>query len=482
MVRGADVIQPIGVGQWGKGASPAAPVEWSVRKYLLVMIAIAVTVALAVGLGALLGEPAIGLLAAGLPVGLLVAVRPEIGVFLIALYVPMETFGVIGAGVTTLTKIVGAYTLLVLLMHVLTRRQGNLGEGAFWLAVAWAAWSLLTIIGARYPEIGAIRVLTRFFLVGLMFMVLNSCITRERYQSLCWMIFVSSVAAAILSFYFTPTRVAELGRVTVGEINVNEHAANLMGGVFVAPVLLGWSRKMGRVAVVVGVLIVLVGLVATGSRAVYASVLIGLLMAAMLYRRISIPGRALLAIGAVVLIGGLVVLGFSLGVFGETIAERVNEAFERGLQAGGRLTKWRNAAELGMQNPLMGIGFAQAPFRLPSRLGAHNLFVGAFCETGVPGLLLCVLFHVVVFRKAWRTAEPGLRAVLVGLFVAALVANMTHAFVGAKVFWLHMSLCVLGGLLYAPRGRGGETAAVAEGSGLLTRVDAGSPVPMNRRV
>ena len=92
------MIQPIGVGQWGKGASPAAPVEWSVRKYLLVMIATAVTVALAVGLGALLGEPAIGLLAAGLPVGLLVAVRPEIGVFLIALYVPMETFGVIGAG------------------------------------------------------------------------------------------------------------------------------------------------------------------------------------------------------------------------------------------------------------------------------------------------------------------------------------------------------------------------------------------------
>lgn len=96
----------------------------------------------------------------------------------------------------------------------------------------------------------------------------------------------------------------------------------------------------------------------------------------------------------------------------------------------------------------MGIGFAQTQLYLPSHSASHNLFVETFCESGVPGLLLCVSFLVVVLRKAWRVAHPGLRAVLVGLFVGSLIANMANPYTYAKGFWLHMSLCVLGGILF----------------------------------
>lgn len=483
MIREADLIQPTADGQWGLGTPLPAAAGWSARKHVLVTIAIAVAAALAVGLGALLGDPAIGALAVALPAAVVVAFWPEIGVFLIVLYVPMEAYGSIQYGqmaVVSVTKMMAVYTTAVLLIHVFARRRGNVGIAALWLAIALAAWSGLTMMVARNPDLAALTALTHILLVGLMFVILIACTTREQFQALCWMIFLSAVMAATMSFFLTPEPITQMGRVTVGEINVNEHAQNLMGGVFMAPLLFGWSRRAGRWLVVAGLLIVLIGLVETGSRSVYAAVLAGLLAAAVVYRKISIPRRAMLAIGILVSLSALVLLGFALGIFGEVIAERVAEGWERGFGAGGRLARWRTAAEVAMDHPLMGIGPGQYIYYHDK--APHNDFLNIFEATGVPGLLLYVAFLVAVLGKAWRVAQPGLRAVLLGLFVAAFVTGIANPYYAVKAYWFHMSLCVLGGLLYAPQGRGRETAAMAEGAGPVTRVDAGSPVPMDRRV
>jgi len=407
-----------------------------------------------VGLGAILGEPAAGVILVALPAALLVAAWPELGVFLIVLYVPMETYGAVSESVSSLTKVMAAYTGLVLLIHLLAGRRGNLGVGALWLAIAYAAWSGLAMIGVRVPELAALSVLTRILLVGLMFIVLNACATRERFQTLCWMVFLAAVAAAIMSFFLTPKEVAISGRVTVGGINVNEHAQNLMGGVFMIPLLAGWSRRGGRWIVALGSLVLLVGLVATGSRSVYAGVVAGMVVAALLYRGISIPRRAMLVLGIIALLGTLVLLGFALGVFGDVLVGRVKEGWERGIEAGGRAPAWLAALRMGADHPLMGIGPGQyileaSQYNVRMMKAPHNIFLNTFAETGVPGVLLITAFMVAVFRKTWHVAQPGLRAVLLGLFTASLVTNMANPYYQTKGFWFHMSLCILGGMLFA---------------------------------
>jgi len=454
MTLDASVLRPTGDGQWEGGLLTPAATGWSVKTYLLVTISIVFMAALGVGVGAILGEPATGAIVAALPAALLVAAWPEIGVFLLVVYVPIESYGTMGSATATVTKVMAAYTGLVLLIHLLGGRRGNMGVGALWLAIAYAAWSGLAMIGTRLPELAASVVVTRILLIGLMFIVLNACATRERFQALCWTLFLAAVAAAILSFFLTPKQ--ESARLTIEGINVNEHAQNLMGGAFMIPLLLGWSRPAGRLLVGLGSLVLLAGLVLTGSRSVWLALVAGLLVAGLLYRGTSISRRVMWVLGTVVLLGTLVAVGFVSGIFGELVVGRVREGWEQGLTAGSRASAWMAALRMGADHPLMGIGPGQyfleaSQYNVKMMMAPHNIFLNTFAEAGVPGLLLITAFMVAVFKKAWRVAQPGLRAVLLGLFAAALVTNLANPYYQTKGYWFHMSLCVLGGMLFATR-------------------------------
>ncbi|HUU90585.1 MAG TPA: O-antigen ligase family protein [Phycisphaerae bacterium] len=468
------------------GMEPVPASEWPASKYVYVMLAAGSVSLLALGVGSPLGQAALVAVVAGFAFGLLVLWRPEFGVLLIVLFVPFETYGALGEGFSTITKIIGVFTLAALVPHLLRGRSGHLGNAAFWLAVAFATWSMLTLIGSPHPEWAWPRVLTRFQLVGLMFLVLNACATKEQLAALCWLLLFAAAAASVAAFFLTPRVVQEMGRVTVGAVNINEHAKNLIGGILVTPFLMRRSGAKGRLVAGLAALVVLVGIVMTGSRSTYLAVAVGAVVAAAVYRPFSLPARTLLVIFVAAFLVLFVYIGFASGLFDASLGERTADAWRRGLESGGRIRLWRAAVQVGMEHPFMGIGAAQ--FRLVSQqYGArqavvHNDLLAHFAETGIPGLGLYVAFLIAVFRTAWRVTDEGLRAVLVGLVAAAFTSSLANPSHNMKSFWLQMGLCILGGVLYAPQGRGGETAAVAEGSGLLTRADAGSPVPMDHRV
>jgi len=82
------------------------------------------------------------------------------------------------------------------------------------------------------------------------------------------------------------------------------------------------------------------------------------------------------------------------------------------------------------------------------QMAAHNDVLETLAETGVPGLLIYLAFLATVFTRLRRTVDPAMRAGLLGLLVAAFVASMGNPSIHGKEYWIQMSACVLGGLVF----------------------------------
>jgi O-antigen ligase len=195
--------------------------------------------------------------------------------------------------------------------------------------------------------------------------------------------------------------------------------------------------------------VVLVAMVGSGSRSCYAAAGIGVVVVALVYRPLPVGRRILLAVGVVTAIVAFVIVGAASGLWATGLWTRIVELSQRGLAEGGRDQIWGGGLQMGAEHPLLGVGIGNFPVELLIRKGffrmGHNDFITHFAETGIPGILLYLAMLAAVLRSAWKTSEPALRAGLIGLFVAVVIASMANPSYGEKSFWLHLALCVLGG-------------------------------------
>ena len=442
--------------------------EWGPATYAKVLTPVLFLCAAIVGIGFAVGQPWTAGIIAAAPIALLVLWRPEIGVLLLVLYVPFEYFGRIGPSVT-LTKFLGIFTLVALAVHFLGRRQVRL-PAALWLAIGFAGWSGLTIMVAQNPDWAMLVWLNRIQMVGLLFVCLNACEKRPQAEAFLWSLFLGAVFAAVGAMFLTPApeypgQPETMVRATIAGININNHAADLLPGLFLMPFLFARTRRLMRLLVLAGLLVVLVGLVRTGSRAVFIGAYAGIVVGTLFWRGGTLGRRAGLAVGMTTGLAAFVAVGWAAGLWATELWSRLVDLWERGLESGGRLWMWGHACRMGAEHPLMGVGINQYRFELLQygrSAVAHNDVLTHFAETGIPGLLLYLGFLAAVFAAALRVRDRWLRAGLVGLFVTASVASLANPSSGVKHFWFHMAACTLGGLLFgAPREateRSGETA------------------------
>lgn len=443
--------------------------KWGPATYAKFLTLVLLPCAVILGAGFAVGQPWTAGIIAAAPVALLVFWRPEFGVLLLALYVPFEYFGRIGPS-ATLSKFLGILTLVALAVHFLVRRPVRL-PAALWLAIGFAGWSGLTIMVAPNPDWAMIKWLTRIQMVGLFFICLNACEKRPQAEAFLWALFLGAVFAAAGSMFLTPAPKypgqpeIEMVRASVGGINVNDHAKDLLPGLFLMPFLFARSRRLVRLLVFVGLLVVLVGLVRTGSRSIFIAAYGGIVVGTLFWRGGTLGRRAGLVVGMTAGLAAFVAVGWAAGLWGTGLWERMVFLWERGLESGGRRWLWTRAIEMGMKNPLMGVGIDQFRFELlkyGKSAVPHNDVLTHFVETGIPGLLLYLGLLAAVFAATLRIRDRWLRAGLVGLFVTVCIASLANPSSGGKHFWFHMAACTLGGILFgAPTEateRSGETA------------------------
>jgi O-antigen ligase len=385
---------------------------------------------------------------------LLTLLKPEIGRYLFAAYLPFEGYSEIAAGLNA-TKVLGIFVFVVMLVHAVGRGRIEVKVPGFWLALGFVVWSLLSIFGSRNPEMFWDYMGMRFLSVGLLFLVVNACLTKEQARTLFWVVFVSSIAAVFVPLVQThAASQQEVYRETVGGLDQNSRAKILMGGLFLAPFLVRGRGRWGWLVVIVGMLILLMGIVRTGSRTAYVAAPVGLMAVVLTWRGMHLGRRILLVSAVVAALVLFVFIGTELGLWEAALYGRIEDVQRRGLAVGNRWRMIQTALEMGLRHPILGVGvgnyFAESLLLGVRAKTAHNDFLHHLAETGFPGLFLYVAFVLEVFRQAWRVAHPRLRACLVGLYTAAIVASLANPSYTLKAFWLQMGMCILGGMVFGP--------------------------------
>ncbi len=425
---------------------------WAPSTYFWVIVLTGIPAALAVAVAAALGQPWVGAVVAGLPFVMLILWKPEIGVFLMAALVMFEDYAQVVAQAVTLTKVLGITTLLVLLVHRVGDRRFRVRSPALWLAVAFAFWSLLTMAVATVPGLALNRSLTRIQMAGLLFLMLNACLTHDQARALFWSLFIGAFLAATAAFFLTPMAEGEGARRVALAGGANRLGKALMAGLFLAPWLVAQNRRWVRFLLVMAALVILVSYAATGSRQGYIALIPGLLVAVLAYRRLSLPRRLVLVVVIVVFVGLVGLVGVWVGAVDPHIYERLVELQQEGLEAGHRLRLWRLSWRMGIEHPLMGVGAGNVRVMMlgyGEMLPAHNEFLEHFAELGILGVLIYLGFLVAVYWQLRRVADPLLKVCLLGLFVSEIVASLAASNAAFKPFWLQMGACLLAGMHFS---------------------------------
>ncbi len=182
------------------------------------------------------------------------------------------------------------------------------------------------------------------------------------------------------------------------------------------------SKKV-KIAMAVAGLTGGIALLFSYSRAAWVGFALGLLYLGIFRIRILLP---------LLLIVGLV----WQAVFPGAVRDRITMTYEEGqldASAAERLGLWKQAIELTMKSPVLGIGFdAFHYYRAGERLrDTHNMYLKALAETGLVGFLLLVGLWVRAFfssHRLFRTArDPSLQALGLGFaayMLALMVVNM----------------------------------------------------------
>ena len=405
-----------------------------------------------------------------------------------------------GTGSASITKAIGLVLFASWLARLATLRGADLAaflsqnKGLVIAMIAMLGWSALSFAWAFTPSTalgGSGRYLLDMLLVPIAFGAV-----RER-EHVMWVLAAFVIGALISSLYgfVHPLSTTQAGRATgtIGD-------ANAEGTVLAAaiPLLLaivafvGASARM-KLAATIGVTIMFVGLMGTLSREGLLSLGAVMVCAVVFGGRWRAKAATLLAIGVVATVGYFFVLAPL------TARQRVTAT-----DTSGRSSIWTVAWRMIENHPVLGVGtdnfilveyqyidqpgvITSANYIVDTPKVAHNAFLEALADLGIPGLLTllavlgCALTAAV--RAAWmfeRSGDRGMEAMsraIVLALVAVLTSDLFASSEYAKFLWILLALCPV---VLALARRGSATAAAAARG--PTDIDAAGPAVRRRRV
>ena len=417
----------------------------------------------------LVGQTIGGILVAGLALMVHTMFRPHIAVYALIAAIPLEWLVSLLPGVATLTKLLGLFALLVTLPRLITATLPTHWDRSGRWMLLLILWALVSCFWAPVPMTG-LRAWQSFALRwGIAVLICLQLPTAKR-QRMGMLIFVGACALASLAF------IASYDARTIASGSSRENLTNLVGqeveesgslnlqsrytavGVACALFLmLSGRRGLGRFLLLGAIPLLAIAVVLLKGRAVYLGLPFSLLAGVMFLRGAGV-GRRTLLLTLIIVAGGLSALTVTrLGFFGEGIVERFASISETGLEAGGRLDKWRTHAlafahsyGLGVGNNQMTTGLVEGSYMV-----AHNDWFSIAGELGLIGLTLFASFHFSLYlrirglQRAWPKAFclvvwflmlfTGLTeddyvtkyyALGTGLVIAMLRAEESHAGIG----------------------------------------------------
>jgi O-antigen ligase len=297
-----------------------------------------------------------------------------------------------------------------------------------WTILIYLIWLLLSAITSSHPLVSFKYILARlWFIVPILFFGPYFFQKRSNRSAFIWLLIIANVIVILYtlihhSFY-------GFGEKEGHWVMSPFYKDHTIYGAIVAlilPLAVGLylykkHNPLVQVTLISLIIIILVGLVLSYTRAAWLSVLASIGIAIVLYYKISWKPIAILT-GIAVLI--VIIRWDQIEMELERNKyEHTTEAFDERLQSAAnistdasnleRINRWSCAIEMFKQRPVMGYGpgtyaFEYAPFQRPENLtiistnfgdmgNAHSEYLGALAETGLIGMLTLIAVVFTIF-------------------------------------------------------------------------------------
>lgn len=342
----------------------------------------------------------------GFVVGLIALMAPVLGLYLLVAEMfagNLLSLGTISAGVILFVVVCGVWAI----HGLVSGRLEIVFPAQAWLAIAFATWGGLSVLWgiAADKHLGALRTLVH--MIGVYFLTVNLANSFGKVKAIMTVMVVAGLGLASLALFHVATGEVGAGRADVVEVfgsGPHDLAGYLLPAAAVLMVL--FSRKgrlVHKLLSVLGLLVIVLAILFTGTRAAVVSLVVVALVGAIVDRQLL---RAVLPMGLVAW-GTLVLLPASS-------LERFQSILTLSDRGAGRLDIWLVAVSIISHYPILGVGldnFGRAfdkhladtrGLRLTHAVqgwGSHNTFLNIQAELGLIG---SVLFAAIVGMSVVR--------------------------------------------------------------------------------
>lgn len=350
------------------------------------------------------------------------------------------------AGGSTLTKLLGVSTILVLLLKGSFEKKLQKPDSVTLLWISLVLYGSLSAAWAIEPQLTLGRLPTAFGLMLLYLVASSYKIQNNEIDTLKLFVLAGGLLASLLTIYnFRSLETAARASVQLGEgqAGLNQLPFDLLLSTSICIERILSGKRMMKVVFCIMLGIILFSVIITGSR----GALLGAGTIVIVY---VLCTKRKLSLGTILLVVAIALLAATPAFF----VERLGEALETG--GAGRITIWSNGLRALENYWLIGAGlnnFAEAyrevahftPFSSGIGRASHNIYLNIFVELGIAGFAL-MLWGIIKHHQAIRSKiiNPGshkimLRAALCGMLVASFFLDTFWY----KSFWVLWMMIVM---------------------------------------
>jgi O-antigen ligase len=369
--------------------------------------------------------------------------------------VPFDTLLQVSGGGATLARFVAIATGGAMLFHTLLLRRLFVPHRAWLFWAAMVVYTLASLLWTSDSVNGTLVAMTVVQLFLFMTILAIYPATKSEFTiGLCFVIGCGVLAAAYAIQQYQLGNVGSDSRVVLSLGTAYAIDSNYFGASFILPIAIStcflfYAKPLiGRLASGVATLIMLSGLLVTGSRGAFLAA-----VAIFIYFAIRSKYRA--QVTAFLLVAGSVTL-----LFPSVYARFANDPSGQQGSASGRTFIWQTGLYSLRDHIFFGTGVGsyattydrnfldvyQAAFQGWSR-PSHSILVGGLTELGIVGLILVLAAWYVSFRQLklipktseWFGLRIAFEGAIVGLFAMSLSIDPTYI----KYMWLAHSMALM---------------------------------------
>jgi hypothetical protein len=383
--------------------------------------------------------------------------RPAFPVYLLLFVIPLDWMVSVIAQVTTTSKIIAVFALVVSLPKILSTITKKWDTCAYWIA-ALIGWAGISMFWSNIPTVSFIVFQTMVLLwVGLPLLLNVHLKTRVAIRG-ALLVFVlgcliSSIAILATKDVHSILRGSQREHIqAIAGDPMGAHRSedpNILGRYMAVAVLIclymiftsrnifGWLFYTAASFLLIVVIIILKG------RAVYVSLPGAILMGIVLLRGAGLGKRLLVLFGCCVLAIILMVMVVKFGFFGEGIQKRFESVFTQGVHAGRRWDLWKVHMQAFSDTAWLGRGLGMMRYSSSINQVAHNDWIDILGNLGIVGFIAFLGFHATLFVRIRRISNMTSKMFCLMVWCFIILAGMTQTDYKSKYYLLSIIMVLL---------------------------------------